>query len=250
MKTFFRLTMLIAGAALLFCAGCAPTQVSVVSTYTGPLPQPNQIMVYNFAVSPDDVTLDQGISADVEALVKGSRTPRTDQELQIGRAVADALSKKLVEQINALGYSAYRASGPLPGPGNVIVIQGQICSIDEGSRTERVVIGLGVGRSDVKTMTQVYDIQPHGRRLVEQFQTDAKSGYKPGMAETEGASIAAGHWATGLAVGAGINVASEMFGANVEADADRTAKDIAKQLNAYFISKGWVPPNPPSNKGF
>jgi hypothetical protein len=64
------------------------------------------------------------------------------------------------------------------------------------------------------------------------------------MAETEGASAAAGHWAVGLAVGAGLSVASEMFSANVEADADRTASDIAKQLNNYFRSKGWVPTLP------
>ena len=90
-------------------------------------------------------------------------------------------------------------------------------------------------------MVQIYDLQPSGRRLVEEFTTDAKSGYKPGMAETEGASALAGHWAVGLAVGAGLSVASEKFSANVEADADRTAENIAKQLNTFFQSKGWVP---------
>ncbi len=104
-----------------------------------------------------------------------------------------------------------------------------------------MVVGLGLGRSDVKTNTQLYSIQRSGTTLVEQFQTDAKSGYKPGMAETEGVSIAAGHWAAGLAVGAGLSVASESFGANVEADADRTAKDIAKQINTIFSSRGWMP---------
>lgn len=80
---------------------------------------------------------------------------------------------------------------------------------------------------------------------MEQFSTDARSGYKPGMAETEGASAAAGHWAIGLAAGAGLSVGSEMFSANVDADAERTAEQIAKQLNGFFQNKGWVPTLPP-----
>ena len=158
--------------------------------------------------------------------------------------MANALAKSIVVQLRKLGYPAERAVPGQPPVGNVIEIKGHIISIDQGNRAERVAIGLGVGRSDVKTMIQVYDLQPSGRRLVEEFTTDAKSGYKPGMAETEGASIIAGHWAAGLAVGAGLNVASEKYGANVDADAERTAADIAKQLNGFFLGKGWVPTVP------
>ena len=247
MKTIVRSTLLLVSAtALLALTGCAPTSVNVLNQYTGPLPQPNRLLVYNFAVSPDEVTLDQGISAEVQSLAGNPQPPWTEKELQVGHAVSNALAGKLVAQLRSLGYPAERAAGP-PGYGatNAIVIEGQLTSVNQGNRAARVVIGLGVGHSDVKTFTQVYDIQPYGRRLVEQFSTDARSGYKPGMAETEGASAAAGHWAMGLAVGAGLSVASEMFSANVEADADRTAKEIAQQLNNYFQSKGWVPTLPP-----
>ena len=177
---------------------------------------------------------------------RGRKTPKTEEEIKVGRAVSDALAKNLVKELRKLGYPANRASGPPPaGEAKVLLIEGQIYSIDEGNRAERVVIGLGAGRTDVKTSTQVFDLGPSGKILVEQLQTDAKSGYKPGMAETEGASIAAGHWAAGLAVGAGLSVASEVYGANVEADAERTAKEISKQLNDFFSSKGWVPTLPP-----
>jgi hypothetical protein len=247
LKTIVRSTLLLVSAtALLALTGCAPTSVNVLNQYTGPLPQPNRLLVYNFAVSPDEVTLDQGISAEVQSLAGNPQPPWTEKELQVGHAVSNALAGKLVAQLRSLGYPAERAAEP-PGYGatNAIVIEGQLTSVNQGNRAARVVIGLGVGHSDVKTFTQVYDIQPYGRRLVEQFSTDARSGFKPGMAETEGASAAAGHWAVGLAVGAGLSVASEMFSANVEADADRTAKEIAQQLNNYFMSKGWVPTLPP-----
>jgi hypothetical protein len=247
MKTIVRSSLLLATATVLFAlTGCAPTTVNVVSQYTGPLPQPNRILVYNFAVHPDEVKLDQGISAEVQALAGNPQPPWTEKELQVGRSVANALAAKLVAELRKMGYPAERASG-IPGYGaeNVILIEGQITSVNQGSRAARVVIGLGVGHSDVKTFTQIYDLQPSGRRLVEQFSTDARSGYKPGMAETEGVSAAAGHWAVGLAVGAGLNIASETFSDNVDADAKRTAEQIAKQLNDLFMNKGWVPTLPP-----
>jgi hypothetical protein len=238
MRKYAHLAILVAGISTLVLAGCAPTNVGVQSEYGGLLPQPSRILVYNFAVSPDEVKLDQG----VKSLIEGSQTPKTAQELAVGHAVSDALASHLVKQLRKLGYPAERATGEVP-PGlvNVLLIRGQIFSIDEGNRAERVVFGLGAGRSDVKTVTQIYEVLSTGRKFVEQLQTDAKSGFKPGMLETEGLSAAAGHWAAGLAVGAGLSVASEKFGANVDDDADRTAKDIAEQLNNVFSSRGWMP---------
>jgi hypothetical protein len=238
MKNLLSPAKLLTGTAILVMAGCAPTSVSVDKDYAGLLPQPKRILIYNFAVSPDEVVLDPG----VKGLVEGPQKPKTQEELTVGHQVADALARHLVIQLTKLGYAADRATGEVaPGTIDILLIQGQIYSINEGDRAERVVIGLGAGRSDVKAYTQVYEMAPSGRKLVEQLQTNAKSGYKPGMAETEGLSVAAGHWAAGLAVGAGLSVASEMYGANVEDDADRTAKDIAKQLNEVFSSRGWMP---------
>jgi len=238
MGKFVNLAVLLAGLSILFLEGCAPTNVAVQKEYYGNLPQPKRILVYNFAVSPEEVKLDDG----VKGLLGDNPTPKTAEELSVGHAVSDALAKNLVAQLRKLGYEAGRASGELaPGQGDVLLVKGQIYSIDEGNRAERVVVGLGTGRSDVKTYTQIYMMLAEGRKFLEQLQTDAKSGYKPGMAETEGLSAAAGHWAAGLAVGTGMNVASEMYGTNVEADADRTAKQIAEQLNGVFSSRGWMP---------
>jgi hypothetical protein len=37
-------------------------------------------------------------------------------------------------------------------------------------------------------------------------------------------------------------VGSEAFSANVDADADRTAKKIATQLKDLFLTEGWIQP--------
>ena len=246
MQPITQFRVLLAGMAMLALTGCAPTTVNVADQYTGSLPQPNQILIYNFAVSPDEVRLDQGVSAEVQAMVGNPQPPWAEQELQVGRTVSNALAAKLVIELRNMGYPAERVSGIPPYRGDsMLVIEGQLTSVNQGSRAQRVVIGLGAGSSDVKAYTQLYDIQRNGRRVLEQFTTDARSGYKPGMAETEAVSAAAGHWAMGLAVGAGINIASEKYTDNVNADAKRTAEQIAQQINTVFQERGWVPTQSP-----
>jgi hypothetical protein len=231
----------LAGCVIGLFAGCASTNVTSQSEYQGFLPKPKQVLVYDFAVSPDEVTLDSGITADIQGLVDKA-PPRTDQERAIGRQVADALANHLVTEIQALGLPASRASGPPPANGNPLQIKGQFVSIDEGNQTERVVIGLGLGRTDVKTMTQVYEQQNGANILVNQFGINAESGAKPGAAETMGAGAIGGHLVVSAVVSSGVAVGSETFSANVDADADRTAKKIATQLKDLFLTEGWIQP--------
>jgi hypothetical protein len=120
------------------------------------------------------------------------------------------------------------------------MIKGAFLSIDEGNRTERIVIGLGAGRSDVRATVSVLDVMPQAPLLLEQFEVDAKSGLKPGMAETLGVGAAAGHIVGSAVISAGAAAVSETLGADVEADARRAAKGIADQLKLFFASKGWI----------
>jgi hypothetical protein len=226
--------------AVLCLTGCAPTSVAVMDETSARLPMPHRVLVYNLAVSPDEVQLDQGISARIEQSIKG--TPRTEQEIQVGHAVANALSKELVTELQNMGIPAMRAAGPLPAWGNTLEITGQFISIDEGNRTERVLIGLGVGRTDIKAYVDVLYARSGQRNNVVQFEADARSGYKPGMAETMGVGAAAGNLAGAAAVSGGLTIGSEAFTATVEADAKRTAKKIAKQLAQFFMDQGWLPP--------
>ncbi|MGO8838011.1 MAG: DUF4410 domain-containing protein [Limisphaerales bacterium] len=236
-QTFLILCLAVCAIGLF--AGCASTTVTSESEYQGFLPKPKQVLVYNFAVSPDEVELNSGLGADIEKLVENA-PPRTDQERAIGRQVADALANHLVTEIQALGLPACRASGA-PAGGNTLEVKGQFISIDEGNQTERVVIGLGLGRTDVKTLTQVYDYRNGSNVLVNQFGINAKSGDKPGAAETMGAGALAGHLVVSAVVSSGVAVGSEAFSANVDADAGRTARKIAAQLKDLFLTEGWIP---------
>ncbi len=241
MKKQIFLQLSIGGCVIGLLAGCASTNVTSQSEYEGFLPKPQQVLVYDFAVSPDEVELNSGLGADIQGLVEKA-PPRTDQERAIGRQVADAVANHLVTEIQALGLPASRASGPAPAGGNALEVKGQFVSIDEGNQTERVVIGLGLGRTDVKTLTQVYEQRNGTNILVNQFGINAESGDKPGAAETMGAGAVAGHLAVSAVVSSGVAVGSEAFSANVDADAERTAKKIATQLKDLFLTEGWIQP--------
>ena len=89
---------------------------------------------------------------------------------------------RLVVQIRDLGLPAERGTGLPPGITEGLVVSGQFVSVDQGDRAERVAIGLGAGRSDVRVRAQAFEVNPGGRRLVDEIEVDAKSGLAPGMA--------------------------------------------------------------------
>jgi hypothetical protein len=230
----------IALAALTVLAACTSAQ-GQMETADRTLPRPQVVVVDTFAVSPDEVKLDEGLSTEIEQAVRERRgTSRTEQEVQAGRQVADAIADKLVVEIRDMGLRAERGSAVPPGTQNALLVKGQLVSIDEGDRTERVIVGLGAGRSDVRSQVQVYEVTPAGSRLIDTIEVDAKSGLTPGMAETMGVGGLAGHLVLATLVGGGVHVASEAASANVVADADRAAKGIAKQLSALFAQEGWT----------
>src|SRR3990172_6922852 len=170
--------------------GCASTQVTSSTEYAGRLPKPERILVYRFAMAPDEVRLDHSVTAAAAWQLHGTTKP--EEKDAVAGAVADTLAKELVKKIQALGLPAELAEGPPSIDGRpTLVIDGQFLPIDEGSRTARVVIGLGAGRSDVRTAVQVHEIVFAGRRLVDQFEVDAKSGSLPGPAGAGGGGAAA-----------------------------------------------------------
>jgi hypothetical protein len=225
--------------AVVALAACTQGSSEIVTAQQ--LPRPQVVVVENFAVWPGEVELDPGLSGTIDETLGGNNLPpRTAQEQQIGRQVADALAEKLVVEIRDLGFQAERGRGLPPGVSTGLVVSGQFVSVDQGNRTERVTIGLGAGRSDVRVRAQVFDVTPAGRRLADEIEVDAKSGLQPGMAETMGAGALAGHFVASTLISGGLQVADESLGTSVVADSDRAAKGIAKQLAGFFAQQGWT----------
>ena len=236
-----RMAGVIGGLALLLIAGCGPTSVERTGGSYAVVARPDRILVYDFAVTPDEVKLDGGISARAKQFFEEHQgTSLSAQEIKIGHAVTNAVSIELVKEINGYGLVAERALGWPPPSGKVLQVKGQLVSIDEGNRTERVLIGLGAGRTSVRANVEVYDLTPEGRKLVDSMVADAKSGYKPGMALMMGVGGIAGSLVTSAVVSSVTAAGSEYSWATVDADGKRLAKEVAKNLRQYFVTQGWI----------
>jgi hypothetical protein len=224
--------------AALAVLGCAPSDVNTTYATTIAMPRPERVLIYDFAVSPDEVHLDRGVVGKIEAAA--SKEPRTALERSVGHDCAKKLAIELAKKITAMGIPAQRAWGVPTSWGNFVVIEGQLLSIDEGNQAERIVIGLGAGRSDVEAAAQLFAATPTGLQKLESFDTTMESGYMPGMAETMGAGAIGGHLAVAAAAGVVTHGIGEKLSADVDAEAKRTADALAKQLEPYFRSHGWL----------
>ena len=171
---------------------------------------------------------------------RSTARPNSQQEQQVGHAVANALAKRLVSDIQNMGLYAERAAGPVPPTGIDVLILGQLVSIDEGNAAERMVIGLGAGRSDVEAHVQVYQ-SASGRRIpIETMSGTAKSTLMPGAAETMGVGALTGHLLVSAAITAGSQVANQTLSANVDSEAGRLADKVSDQLKSLFVAQGWI----------
>lgn len=218
---------------LVALAGCAPTHVGTVQEYSGksPLPRPDRVLVYDFAVSAKDVKLNKAIGARLAHLATGAN--ENEEKVKVGRAVAKALSESLAKELKQLGLPVEQASSGTMPTARTVVIHGQFLAIDEGNRLRRMVIGFGAGGSDLRTKVQVYQGTEAAPLLLQEFEANAESSRKPGMGPMAGVGAAA-------VVSGGVGVATE-FDQTVEGDAKRTAKEVAKPLSRFFARQGWIP---------
>ena len=230
---------LTAAVLALTLTACAPTKVRPTgAASTDPLPRPDMVLVYDFAVSPEQVSLNRGLFARLGRDV--SPATATEDEARVGREVAEGFAVELVKRIQRLGLPAERAAAGQAAPAGSLAITGQFLSIDEGNRTERVVLGLGTGRTSVQANVQLYELTAQGMTTIDKLQADAKSGYKPGMALMLGVGGLAGNLVTSAVISGVTTTGSELSWATVDADGKRLANEVAKNLGKFFVAQGWI----------
>ncbi|GAB7522070.1 DUF4410 domain-containing protein [Paraburkholderia sp. 2C] len=239
-----------ASSALLFSAilltGCASGITNVANASPSPAlrqtqMRPDNIYVYSFASSAEQVKLDSGGLAHklMSRMAGSSDEPQQAADaVQVQQQVADEIVRKL----QSMGLHAVRTDAPPPADQNVLLVQGSFDKIDAGNRRRRTMIGFGAGESDVGTTVQVL-YKPAGGMptLVQSFDANADSGKAPGVADTAGIGTAAGHIATSMAVGGGLHAVSETKHDTVGEDAKRLGDKIAKQIADIGVSEGWLP---------
>lgn len=228
----FARTLVPACAALALVAGCASTSVTQ-TRQAGVLPEPDRVLVRDFALTLAQVDLDSGLGPTVWREAAGE--VRGSEEQQIGRAAATALAEALTAKLVDAGVPAERSHGRVALTPRTLVIAGKFLTLDEGNQTMRVLVGFGAGASEVRTRTQAW----MDGQLVAEAEMTSKSGKKPGAAATLGAGAALGTVATAAAVTAATTGASELFLTSVQADARRTGEEIAERILRAYRERGW-----------
>ncbi|ASW01558.1 DUF4410 domain-containing protein [Paraburkholderia aromaticivorans] len=231
-------------AAMVCCGalltGCASGSIDNASTASTPAHvRPDNIYVYTFDASPDQVKLDGGMMQKMKTQLEGSSAAQ--KQAADAAAVREQVANEIVHQLQSMGLRAIRSDIPAPADQNVLLVQGSFGTIDSGNRRRRMLIGLGAGKSEVSSSVQIL-YKPAGGtpRLVQTFNASADSGKAPGMGETAGVGAAAGSVATAAVAGGGLHAVSETQRAGVSADAKRLADAVAKQIGEIGVSGGWL----------
>jgi hypothetical protein len=167
------------------------------------LPQPDRVVLYDFAVTPADSNLDPSA---------GSTAPQTEAEIQVGRALAKALSKYLLRELRGRGINTFLAPETSPPGDATVSIRGQFMRIDPSKRTTQTLVGFGFGGSEVRTHIQIFQGTGLKLSLVGEADTVTPSSVKAGTTP----------------------------GATVDADAGRIAKEVAERVTNYYRQEGWI----------
>jgi hypothetical protein len=214
--------------ALVGCAGAS------VANQSSSMPvsnnRPSTVYVYPFAVTAQDVTLNQGFF---------QKTYRDLSDENTALAMANAM----VQELQGLGFTASTvARGAQISGQNILIVDGQFTDINEGNRLRRMVIGLGVGASTLDTSVQVYQMANGTTQQIMDFTTHADSGQMPGAAIMGAPGAAAG--GTAAAVSLGVNLAAgagKAYTSSTGVMAKRSADKAVAQMSQYFATQGWIP---------
>jgi hypothetical protein len=221
-------------------AGCAGAKLTQESN-AAPIgkTRPTAVVIYPFAVSPSEVTLNQGFFQKAYRQVSGS--DQTEQQLQIADQTAQNVCVQVATNLTKKGITTTCLNRGTPPTGsNVLIVDGNFTDINEGNRLRRMVIGLGAGQSTLDTVVQAYQKTDEGSQQLMDFSTHADSGYMPGAGVTGPAGAAAG--GATAAVSLGVNVAAggvKNFTSSTGFLADKTATQITDQVSAYYVQQGW-----------
>lgn len=231
--------MALAGClSLALVSGCARTQVEYRATETRKLPSPATLVVHDFSISPDQVALDHNIGLRLQEAI-GAKSD-TAERLRIAQEISRIVSQQVVSNLRGKGFNAVMASASAVPDSPALDIEGQFFSVDQGNQRQRMIIGFGMGASEVRVLVQAYEITGQGRQLVDDFYVTTLSSRRPGLGPMGGGGAVAGNAVAGLA----LSSTSMLVGARaqtVEADAKNLADRVSVELEAFFSRQGWVP---------
>lgn len=214
-----RLFFLSLASALAFCS-CSSVGVHSIQSHGTPRqPAPSRILVEPF-------------SAPLSAFHLGDRS--SSEKSVLRTRIVDRLARSTASQLrtHAADSSVVGSSSPI-SPG-MWLVRGQIHRVDQGDRALRATIGLGVGRTEMRTSVAVFKVTDSGLVPLLRFNTTGSSGMEPGAA----LGIATGGVGTAVSAASAAGSLAMAGLAGVSTDIDRTSYEIAAVLSLYLQQNG------------
>lgn len=201
------------------------------------LPPPTQILVYDFAVSPSEVSADSAAASQLRGA--GDDPYGSAQKTSLEHQIAGIVADKLVEDLKELDLPAMRWRGPAPAGPGIYTIEGQFVTIDEGNAAMRMIVGFGAGGTEIKTLVQAYASEPTGKRLLAEAEVSSESSNAPGLAATLPVGSAISGVATAAAIQTGVGAVREI-NTDVREGAEDTAEAIVDLMKPRMEKLGWI----------
>jgi len=181
------------------------------------LPRPPVLLLYDFAVAPADAPPSEKIKQD--------------------RAIARSLSEQAVIKLGQRGIRAQRATASTTVPLHAVVVKGQFVTIEEGSGGQRVLIGFGAGKSELRVNGRVYQMTESGLKIISEGEAGAHGSSSPGLAPSAIVAGATGS-PVGLVAGGAMHLHTESKGP-VKENIGRLADGFAERAAAFYSRQGW-----------
>ena len=220
-------------AALGAAIACTPPFAVRQVLYTDePLDLPPLVLVYDFAVDPEDVVVDLFGPSFLPARPATSAPPVRDE------VVANTLAAAMVEQLRARGIRAERAGARTTPPREAILVKGQFVTVDGDADSQRMTIGLGEDTSMLRVQVQTYQVTDQGalRRIAEREVGGV--GIVPPPMPSESATLPP-RPATSAVITGGLTFVLRSQ-ASIEADAQRLAELFAERAFDFYRRQGWL----------
>jgi len=244
-KDVSKLTIALPLAAILSLSACASqnamtgeAKIERVSSYQGGvLPKPDQVLVRDFRMAPEVITIDDSMSARLHShlnLLTGAGEGDQSSSQAVAQQVQATFSKALLTELKKGHVSARPEAGYAPA-GHNLIVRGEFTGIDEGNRSKRVMVGFGRGASDVQAHVTLLLTGRDGAPpvVVSEFTVNSESGQKPG------AVVGLGFWMA--AVGAATGSIGDKK-STVEGDAARMGESVARQIEKLMVAYDWIAP--------
>jgi len=207
----------------------AKVNVTSLAGYSGggSLPKPEKILVYDFDLNPGDVQVDKVQAMRPRHLLTGDKSQDA-----VAAGAGKTYYQELVKALEETGIPVEHVAAGTPASANSLMIQGSFDALKEGTKAERVAVGLGTGSADVETKVNVHLKTPSDNVAFLQFQTNTKPAENVGA----GLPVVAGLNPAAAAAKSTVGDRKKTLNAYASKTADASAKEILKSMAAH----GWI----------